>query len=356
MRPDGSVQREYRPPTEVFAADSLASLRDAPVTDLHPTEMVGPSTFATVAQGNVSGIPTQDGDLVAGEVVIQGAGLIAKIDRGEAKEISPGYVCELDMTPGTTPEGEPYDAVQRGITYNHVAIGPDGWGRSGARVSLRTDSTSSPAGEAWRLDAQGHALPPGNEDQTTMNVKKKDEGEMPAPAAATSEAPQCPTCGAPVDADGKYITPAAPVEDACAPDAKMDSLKARIDALESELRRERAAKADAANRQKFDSAVSARVELIRLAEKAGVDKFDGTDREIRSAVVAKALPELRLDGKSDAYVDAAFDMAREKLATASLSTIARQSVPTEHKSRTDSNVGVDPIAAAKAKLRNDGVI
>lgn len=359
LRADGSVQREYRPPEEVFAEASLASLRDAPVTDLHPADMVGPETFAAVARGNVSGIPSREGDLVSGEVVIQGADLVAKVDRGEAKEISPGYVCSLDFTPGVTPDGEHYDAIQRGITYNHVALGPEGWGRSGARVSLRTDSTDAgQSREAWRLDAGGHALPPGIDTKDNMATQKKKDEAGAAPAEAdqgASENTMCPTCGAPVDAEGKYHAPApaTPVDDACATDPKMDALKARIDGLEAELRAEKAKKKDAADRARFDSAVADRVDLLRLAEKAGVEKLDGSDRDLRVAVVAKALPEMRLDGKSDAYVEAAFDMAREKLGSSSLSAIAAGAVPTN---RTDNRTPIDPIAAAKAQLRKDGVI
>lgn len=365
LRADGSVQREYRPPEEVFAEASLASLRDAPVTDLHPETMVGPQTFASVARGNVSGIPTRDGDLVSGEVVIQGADLVDKVDRGDAREISPGYVCDLDMTPGVTPEGERYDAIQRSIVYNHVALGPEGWGRSGARVSLRTDSIDAGSTrEAWRLDASGHALPPGTETKETMATQKKKDEAGAAPAAAdqgVSDKPMCPTCGAPVAADGKYAAPEAPegegsvvvVGDACAPDAKMDALKARIDALESELAKaKRSDSADVA----FNARVAARVDLVRIAEKAGVEKLDGSDRDLRIAVVAKAMPDMRLDGKSDAYIEAAFDMAREKVGSSSLSAIAAAAVPTNAGNRNDSNAAVDPIAAAKNQLRKDGVI
>jgi hypothetical protein len=33
-----------------------------------------------------------------------------------------------------------YDRVQRRIRYNHAALGPPGWGRAGADVSLRLDA------------------------------------------------------------------------------------------------------------------------------------------------------------------------------------------------------------------------
>lgn len=360
QRADGSIQREWRPAEEVFAEASLASLRDAPVTDLHPPEMVGPETFAAVTRGNVSGTPTRDGDLVAGELVVQGSDLVKKIDDGDAKEISPGYVCRLDMTPGTTPEGEDYDAIQRSISYNHVAIGPEGWGRSGARVSLRTDSTEQPASEAWRLDSDGHALPPGSKGGS-MTVKKKDEGEVIVPPAENKDAESCPTCGGPVDAEGKHAAP-TPVGDADVPvgeapkmDAHVARLTAKVDSLTAELNREKAKKTDEANRAKFDSAVQARVDLVRLAEKAGVEKTDGTDDEIRRAVIAKVTPQAKLDGKNAAYIEAAYDLAVDQLSTAGLADIASGSVT--HRTRTDaSDPAADPIKAAKQKLRNDGVI
>src|SRR5690606_28507268 len=49
------------------------------------------------------------------------------IESGERKEISLGYKCQLDPTPGTW-NGESYDAVQKNIVVNHVALGPKGWG------------------------------------------------------------------------------------------------------------------------------------------------------------------------------------------------------------------------------------
>ena len=33
-----------------------------------------------------------------------------------------------------------YDAIQRGIVYNHAALGPSGWGRQGATVALKFDA------------------------------------------------------------------------------------------------------------------------------------------------------------------------------------------------------------------------
>ena len=51
-------------------------------------------------------------------------------------EVSCGYRCDLDSTPGISPEGEPYDAIQSNIRLNHVALLPANKGRAGRDVKL----------------------------------------------------------------------------------------------------------------------------------------------------------------------------------------------------------------------------
>lgn len=51
---------------------------------------------------------------------------IAGIESGEQRELSASYKYVADMTPGVTPDGEPYDGVMRDIFGNHEALVPDG--------------------------------------------------------------------------------------------------------------------------------------------------------------------------------------------------------------------------------------
>lgn len=51
---------------------------------------------------------------------------IAGIESGEQRELSASYKYVADMTPGVTPDGEPYDGVMRNIFGNHEALVPDG--------------------------------------------------------------------------------------------------------------------------------------------------------------------------------------------------------------------------------------
>lgn len=51
---------------------------------------------------------------------------IAGIESGEQRKLSASYKYVADMTPGVTPDGEPYDGVMRDIFGNHEALVPDG--------------------------------------------------------------------------------------------------------------------------------------------------------------------------------------------------------------------------------------
>ena len=65
------------------------------------------------------------------------------------------------------PDGTPYDRVQRNIRYNHVALGPRGWGRMGPRVRLRVD------GAAYLVDAT--QLTEDTEEQVqTITIRKRE--------------------------------------------------------------------------------------------------------------------------------------------------------------------------------------
>lgn len=135
----GKVLREYRPPEEVFDPTSLKSFETAVVTVDHPPEMVSPANFRKYAIGHVIDPHPEAGKYVAADLVVHDADAIAAIDRGDLVECSVGYDCDLEMTSGTTPDGEAYDAIQRSISANHVALGGKDWARCGPACSIKTD-------------------------------------------------------------------------------------------------------------------------------------------------------------------------------------------------------------------------
>src|SRR5690606_19833524 len=105
--------REYRSEEEVFRADSLESIKGAPVTDLHPSEKSN-DHFLTPANAkhHIIGITEsveRDGPYLNGSLIIFHEDAIKAIEAGERKEISLGYKCRLEPTPGAV-NGEAYDA------------------------------------------------------------------------------------------------------------------------------------------------------------------------------------------------------------------------------------------------------
>lgn len=135
--PDGSERKEYRPPREVFDQKSLDSFKLVPITDDHPPTMLTANNARQYAVGAVGENVRRAGSHVAATIAVHDAGTIAKMDAGKS-QVSCGYDCELDETPGVSPEGERYDAVQTAIVGNHLAIVHNA--RAGSTAAVRMDA------------------------------------------------------------------------------------------------------------------------------------------------------------------------------------------------------------------------
>lgn len=122
----------YRPESEVFAPDSVASFLAKPVTNDHPAQPVTADNWKQHARGVNMGA-LRDGEYLAFDLVMMDAALIADVDAGK-RELSNGYSCVLDWTAGTTPDGQAYDAVQRNIRGNHIAVVDKGRAGSACRI------------------------------------------------------------------------------------------------------------------------------------------------------------------------------------------------------------------------------
>jgi len=119
-QPDDIV-RVYRPEEEVFSDLSLTSFSNKPVTNSHPPVLVNASNAKEYSVGHAGPTVTRDGCFAKSDLFIIDANSIADIESGKA-ELSNGYTADIDWTPGVSPDGEQYDAVQRNIKGNHIAI------------------------------------------------------------------------------------------------------------------------------------------------------------------------------------------------------------------------------------------
>jgi hypothetical protein len=114
------VIRLHRPAEEVFDPESMRSFESKPVTIEHPIEQVTAENWRELGVGEVRDV-VRDGERMAAVVILKDKAAIEALQSGK-HELSNGYSFSLDMTPGTTADGRPYDGVQRNIRGNHVAL------------------------------------------------------------------------------------------------------------------------------------------------------------------------------------------------------------------------------------------
>lgn len=120
-RPELAVVRVYRPASEVFAKDSLRSFSHVPLTVDHPTVAVDATNWRELAVGETSGEVLRDGESLRIPLIVKDAAAIAAIEGGK-RQLSAGYTCDIEFVAGRTDGGHEYDAIQRTIRANHVAI------------------------------------------------------------------------------------------------------------------------------------------------------------------------------------------------------------------------------------------
>lgn len=303
LKADGTIHRELRPPEEVFAPESLASFAMVPVTDDHPAEgRLDAANAPMLARGAVGDSVRRDGEKVRAPMLVTDGALIAKMLAGQS-QVSCGYTCELDEMPGTW-QGERYDAVQRNIRGNHVAIVQRG--RAGESIRVRLD-TSDARQVLAPHQAEKEASDPSFPEVTVLKIRIDGvECEVSETAAQLIAKIDAASSKAIAEKDAAMKLALGEAEKA----------KARADHAEAELAKEKKARADAEDPKRLHAAIRARVSLeqkARLALGAEVKLDEMDEHAVKVAVLAKTSPDLKLDGKSPEYVAAAYDLAIERL-------------------------------------------
>jgi hypothetical protein len=118
---DMETVKVFRPADSVFANDAMHSYAHRPVTLEHPGEAITSDNWKKYAIGQTGDEVIRDGGSVRVPMVLMDAAAIQAFKDGK-NQLSVGYNCDLDWTPGKTDDGESYDAVQRNIKANHLAV------------------------------------------------------------------------------------------------------------------------------------------------------------------------------------------------------------------------------------------
>lgn len=268
----------YRPEEEVFNADSLASFDGVDITLQHPDTLVDSNNYSRVSKGVVRGSGTRtDDNFVQCNLLIKAKDTVDAVLNGTC-ELSAGYTATYDDTPGTAPDGTPYQFKQTNIRINHVAVVDRA--RAGSNARIFDNKTTG---------------------DRAMHQITTDTGRVLEVAdAAVADA---------FDRLQKRVNDAE--ADVANKQALLDGTNAKVDDLTAKLEK--------ATLASSDEAIKARVEEIAQvqtkARKVAGDSFacDSVNSvEIMRAALTARHPKRDFADKSADYISAAFDMASEE--------------------------------------------
>lgn len=132
------VFQVYRPAEELGSADAIESFRTVPVISDHTMLGAVDLGLTPAARKGVGGTTGDNVEFDAASGILYSnikifdEGLAGEINAGK-KELSCGYRCAYDFTPGEF-NGQKYDVVQRRMRGNHVAVVKKG--RMGSDIAV----------------------------------------------------------------------------------------------------------------------------------------------------------------------------------------------------------------------------
>lgn len=274
------VVRVYRPPEEVFAADALASYAHRPVTVDHPSVMVDATNWKEYAKGQTGDEVLRDGEFVRVPLMLMDKAAIEDWANGK-RELSMGYTMDLKIADGETENGEQYDAVQTNLRMNHLALVTRARGGSKLRLGDNQPEDSSMDVKLTTITVDGLSVQTTDAGAQAISKLTKD-----LEAARTDLKSK---------QDSHDEALANKDRELAAKDAEIDDLKGKI-----------LSDAD------LDKRVNERADLIATAKRIADKDYTGkTDAEIRKMAVVAKLGAKAVDGKSDDYVQARFDILSE---------------------------------------------
>lgn len=285
---DKAVVKVFRPGDEVFSRDSLASFIGKPITDDHPREAVTADNWRQHARGTIMGA-VRDGEYVAFDYLLTDADAIRSVDAGK-RELSNGYATDLEFTPGTF-NGQTYDAVQRSIRGNHLALCDRG--RAGSECAIMDSMPVCDAITAERLEELTAILKDSKETVVkTITLDgipvKLDDAEQVE--AAINKLKQRAS-----DAEQALTDAIAAHDKALATkDAEIDDLKGKV-----------------VDQAKIDELADQKATVVADAKKIAGEKLGDTAgksvADVRRMAVAAKLGDDVVKDKSDEYIEARFD-------------------------------------------------
>lgn len=310
---DGSIRYELRHPDDIFTQESLNSLKTIPITNEHPSELVNVDN-ANLFMVGMTGeeILVNDDSIIATLTFTHKDGIEA-IQRGK-QELSAAYTLDIIEESGIY-NGEKYTHRQTNVNYNHVSLVDEGRAGSKARVNLDHKDNNI----LIQITENENMI---NNDQENTEVKE----ELTEKVEVNKDT---------FNLD-KYT-------------AKIDQLKAENSKLKAKL-----------NEINIDSIVADKVraktllldKVSKIVALDSNDLIDKSEREIMEDVIKHFDHEIKLDEKSDSYVEGRFDAIVEMKQEDSNFTMPNLSRSDSYKNKT--GFDQDALIAKMNKLLISG--
>jgi len=279
----------FRDKSEVLNKDSLDTFINATVTDDHPNDFVNTSNIKSLHKGSSASYEISNKDdiyYVEAKLIITDEVLIKKIKNGKV-EISAGYDQKLVKEKGTF-KGVKYDYKQTNIKINHIAIVDAG--RCGDKCKITSDK------------------------KVIINTNKTKKGENMG--KLNIDGVDYEICDA-VDTHIQGLTKAKDgfekkakesIEELSEKEKEKEKLQAEKDLLEEENKKEKGKSNDTAIAKIIDEKVA----MLSVAKDMKVEvKTSDSVIDMKKAIVSSKT-SLNLDGKSEDYINASYDMLKEK--------------------------------------------
>ena len=393
---EDGIRRELRIPEEVFSDESLASYEGKPIIITHEAGEIDKNNVHDEQIGTILSKGYRDGNCVRCKIVIHNTDVLKQCG---LRELSLGYALSLDEKPGVY-HGQEYDGIQRDIRVNHLALVGEARAGDKARLNIdhkdtktrkylkggpimakvgknangkrRADSDLTPEELEQAIamfKAQKAEENADEEEDVKMDAEdiisgvreRKDrrdseEKQMDADEIIAEQESDIEALLEVIDELQAASDMAASDEDDTQGDE--DDSEQNADEGDSENEDDEDVAEDEEddspmNKDSVDTLVQRRLrehlDVCRVAEKLNLDGVENMKlRDARIKVIKAINPKINLDGKSDTYINAAYDMAKQNVA-------GRKSVNSQRKSMMKQNYDSDDAgatsSAAKARER-----
>lgn len=304
--PDNTVHYEAKLPQEILSAGTIESADSKPITDDHPNGLINAQNASKFMKGFTASNAHKQGDTLRVDMTITNPELIKKVKNGK-QELSIGFQTDIDKTPGIYQDSK-YDMVQRNIQINHVAV--VNRGRAGSTVRLGADAAMQIDDfKEERNDQMADEFESVRFGDQTIRADKADVDKLIKADADTDalkkENAQLKQQVADLQAQVKKLQSESQ-KGSDDSSKELDEAKAKADSLESENKKLQE-KVDS-----IDDVVNAKVNLINSTKSYLGDSYEfkgKSSKDIKMDTIKAVHPDMKLDGKSDDYINAAFDMA-----------------------------------------------